>query len=81
MARNLGHVRADDKANETKNVSHNTLNYKDYYAPINVKPRGFDCEVCPQGRDFYFDCTRYLQGGEFEMTTILDNEEDLEINL
>ena len=42
-------------------------------------PRGFDCEVCPQGGDF--DCTRYSQGGEFDMTTTLDNEEGLEINL
>ena len=36
-------------------------------------PRGFDCEVCPQGGDF--GRTRYSQGGEFDMTTILDNEE------
>ena len=36
-------------------------------------PRGFDCEVCPQLGDF--DRTRYPQGGEFDMTTILDNEE------
>ena len=42
-------------------------------------PRGFDCEVCPQGGDF--DRTRYLQGGEFDTTTILDDEEGLEINL
>ena len=51
-------------------------------APIDVKPlvggwlgnpRGFDCEVCPQGGDF--DRTRHPQGGEFDMTTILDNEE------
>ena len=27
MARNLGHAGADDTANETKNVSHNILNY------------------------------------------------------
>ena len=31
-------------------------------------PQGFDCEVCPQG-------------GEFDMATILDNEEGVEINL
>ena len=36
-------------------------------------PRGFDCEVCPQGGDF--DRARYPQCGEFDMTTILDNEE------
>ena len=30
MARNLEQARADDKANETKNVSHNTLNYGDF---------------------------------------------------
>ena len=35
-------------------------------------PRGFECEVCPQGGDF--DRTRYPQGGELDMTTILDNE-------
>ena len=54
-------------------------------APIKVKPQGrgegsgypqgFDCEVCLQGGDF--DPTRYPQGGEFDMTTTLDNEEDL----
>ena len=42
-------------------------------------PQGYDCEVCPQGRDF--DCIRYPQGGKFAMTTILDNEEGIEINL
>ena len=42
-------------------------------------PRGFDCEVCSQGGDF--DHTRYPQSGEFDVTTILDNEEGLEINL
>ena len=42
-------------------------------------PRGFDCEVCPQGWDFGH--IRYPQGGEFDKTTILDNEEGLEINL
>ena len=58
--------------------------------PVNVKPpggwgggsgcpRGFDCEVCPQRGDF--DRRKYPQGGEFDMTTILDNEESLEINL
>ena len=45
-----------------------------------VKPqRGFNCEVCPQGGDF--DRTAYPQGGRFNMATILDNEEGLEINL
>ena len=29
MARNLEHARADDIANENKNVSHNTLNYRE----------------------------------------------------
>ena len=38
-------------------------------------PQGFDCEVCPQRVDF--DHTRYPQGGESDMTTILDNEEGL----
>ena len=30
MARNLGHARADDTADETKNMSHNILNYRDF---------------------------------------------------
>ena len=30
MARNLGHARADDTANKTKNMSHNVLNYRDF---------------------------------------------------
>ena len=42
-------------------------------------PQGFYREVSPQGGNF--DRTRYPQGGEFYMTTILDNEEVLEINL
>ena len=29
MARNVGHARADDKVNEAKNFSRNTLNYRD----------------------------------------------------
>ena len=29
MARNIGHARADDKVNEAKNFSRNTLNYRD----------------------------------------------------
>ena len=40
-------------------------------------PRGSDCEVCPRGGDF--DHIRYPQGGEFDMSTILNNEEGLEI--
>ena len=42
-------------------------------------PRGFDCEVCPEGGDFVRP--RYPQGGGFDMTTILANEEGLVINL
>ena len=42
-------------------------------------PQGFDCDVYPQGGDS--DRTRYPQEGEFDMTTTLDNEEGLEINL
>ena len=42
-------------------------------------PQGFECEGCPQGWDF--DHTRYPQGGKFDMTTILDSKEGLEINL
>ena len=38
-------------------------------------PRGFDCELCPKGGDF--DRTTYPQDGEFDMATILDNEEGL----
>ena len=47
---------------------------RNIYVPIMhlsmLSPRegGFDCEVCPQG-------------GEFDMATILDNEEGLEIYL
>ena len=47
---------------------------RNIYVPIMhlsmLSPRegGFDCEVCPQG-------------GEFDMATILDNKEGLEINL
>lgn len=29
MARNLGHARIDGTANQTKNTSHNALNYRD----------------------------------------------------
>ena len=32
MARNLGHARADDTANETKNVSHNSFNRQYSYS-------------------------------------------------
>ena len=39
MARNLGHARADDTANETKNVSHNTLNYRDFTMKTDLKFR------------------------------------------
>ena len=42
-------------------------------------PRGFDCEVCRQGGDF--DRTTYPQRGEFDMATILDNEEGFEIKV
>lgn len=56
------------------------------HALINVKPRGgsgyprgFDCEVCPQGGDF--DRKTYPQGEEFDMTIILAKEEGLLINL
>ena len=42
-------------------------------------PQGFDYDVHPQGGDF--DRTRYPRGEEFDMTTILNNEEGLEINL
>ena len=31
MARNLGLARADGTANQNKNMSHNTFNYRDYY--------------------------------------------------
>ena len=42
MARNLGHARADDKANETKHMSRNTLNYRDfimYLSMLSPRPR------------------------------------------
>ena len=54
-------------------------NVKSQQAGGSSNLRGFDCEVCPQGGDF--DRTRYPQDGEFDMITILDNEEGLEINL
>ena len=39
MARDLGHARADGTANETKNVSHNTLNYRDFPMKTDLKSR------------------------------------------
>ena len=39
MARDLGHARADGTANEAKNVSHNTLNYRDFPMKTNLKSR------------------------------------------
>ena len=41
-------------------------------------PRGFDCEVPRVGILIVQDIP---QGGEFNMTTILENEEGLEMNL
>ena len=38
------------------------------------RPTGFDCEVCPLDGDLTVQDipdTRYPQGGEFDMTTIL----------
>ena len=37
MASNLGHARADDTANETKNVSQDTLNYKDFTTKTDLR--------------------------------------------
>lgn len=39
MARNLDHARPDDTANETKNVLHNTLNYRDFTMKTDLKFR------------------------------------------
>ena len=44
-----------------------------------LSPEGGGGGVCPKGGDF--DRTTYSQGGEFDLATILDNEEGLEINL
>jgi len=35
----LGHARADNTANENKNVSHNTLNYRDFTMKTDFKSR------------------------------------------
>ena len=40
---------------------------------------GGEGKVCPEGGDF--DHTRYSQGGEFDMATILGNEEGFESTL
>lgn len=39
MASNIGHARADETANDTKNISHNTLNYKDFMMKTGLKSR------------------------------------------